>query len=115
MFQPAGKIQVPKLREAIKSLKLAELLGADHQLVDDGCIPKQGKAKAPFEAAYRENFSRLLDQADAFYIERSIQESAWECVWPPGSVGGRRDATVWGDHNDGDFRMCTSLVARIEG
>jgi uncharacterized protein DUF87 len=115
LFQPAGKVQVPKLREAIKSLKLARLLDPAHELVDGGCIPKQGKAKAPFEAAYVENFSALSDQAAAFDIEQLIQQITLECVWPSGFVGRNRDPGVWGDHNDNDFSMCTTLIARIEG
>lgn len=115
LFQPAGKIQIPKLREAIKSLKLAGVLGPEHDLVEDGHIRKQGKSKAPFEAAYKENFSELSNQAATFDIERLVQQIALECVWPSAFVQGRRDSTIWGDHNDGDFSMCTSLVARIEG
>jgi DNA helicase HerA-like ATPase len=114
LFQPAGKVQVPKLREAIKSLKLAQALGESHPLVDDGCIVKGEREKAEFDAGYAAHAARLAEQQADFDMERLVRQIQLECVWPSGFTNRQRDPTKWGDSNDGDFSMCATLIARIE-
>ncbi|HEX4731209.1 MAG TPA: ATP-binding protein [Solirubrobacterales bacterium] len=113
LFQPSVKAQVPKLREAIKSLKLAQILDDSHPLVDAGCIPKEEQAKAPFFDAYGANASDLEKQEAAFDITKLVRQIALECVWPSAEYG--RDPSRWGQAQDNDLSMCTTLIARIEG
>jgi hypothetical protein len=114
LFQPAGKVQVPKLREAIKSLKLARILGETHPLVDAGCIIKSEKEKAPFDAEYAAHATTLGEQRADFDMEQLVRQIQLECVWPSGFTNRQRDSSKWGDSNDGDFSMCATLIARIE-
>ena len=113
LFQPSTKAQAPKLRDAIKSLKLARALGDAHPLVDGGCIPKEGKNKALFFDAYAAHSDELSRQAASFGIERLVHQIGLECVWHSAEYG--RDPSRWGDANGNELSMCTTLIARIEG
>jgi uncharacterized protein len=115
LFQPSVKAQVPKLREAIKSLKLAKILGASSSLVDQGCIPKEQRDKATFYKAYADHAEDLMAQAASFDIEKLVRQIGLECVWPSGGSFKNKDPSKWGDFNESDFSMCTTLVVRIEG
>jgi Helicase HerA, central domain/Helicase HerA-like C-terminal len=116
LFRPGGQVQGPKLREAMKSLKLASVLGEGDSLVSDGCIPKAGRARGPFEDASKEHADALDAPAADFDIERLADQVTYECVWPSSfASGGRKDYTKWGDADQQAYSHCTSLVSRIEG
>jgi uncharacterized protein len=115
LFQPSVKAQVPKLREAIKSLKLARILGNGHALVEDGCIPKEQRDKTSFYEAYAAHSEELAKQDAAFDIERLVRQIGLECIWPQGGTFKNKDPSKWGDFNEGDYSMCTTLIVRIEG
>lgn len=115
LFRPAGQVQAPRLRAAMKSLKLAALLG-EGGIVDGGCIDKANEPRAPYDAAYAANASAVDAPLAAFDIERLPEQIANECVWPSGwgAVRGQRDYTKWGDVDDQAFSQCTALIGRIE-
>lgn len=52
MFDPAGKVQGPKLREAIKSLRLAKLAS---KLFPEGFIRNIGQPKVNCRLAMKQN------------------------------------------------------------
>jgi hypothetical protein len=117
LFEPAGKVQGPKLRAAMRTLRLAEL---KPELASAGIIMKIDQSKAAIEAAEKiSEIARVLDDPrqpfDARMLVRQIEQ---ECVYPEGfKAGGRRgekDPTIWGGE-DGNFSHCLSLVARING
>jgi hypothetical protein len=117
LFEPAGKVQGPKLRAAIRSLRLAHLVPA---LAPAGFIAKIGKSKREVEAAEADpSISSKLDNPrqpfDARYLAAQLEQ---ECVYPDGFTQGgprgQKDLTVWGGE-DGNFSHCLSLVARING
>jgi hypothetical protein len=116
LFQPAGRVQVPRLREAMRSLKLARILGDEHELVEEGCIPKANRAKAPFEKEYITHTEELRRPTADFDIDKLPAQIAHECVWPSGwgQRRGEHDDSVWGDPHEGDFSFCTTLIGRIE-
>lgn len=118
LLRPSGQVQVPRLRSAMKSLKLAELLGEDADIVDGGCIPKADQSKAPFDAAYAEHAARIEDAAADFDITKLARQIELECVWPSafarGGPQGQRDHTRWGGSHEGDYSHCTTLVLRLE-
>ena len=111
LFQPAGKVQGPRLREAFKSLKLARILGDEHDLVNNGVIQKAGRSKEPFEAEYARHAASLDIPLADFDIWKLPEQVTHECIWPS-AFGG--DSSKWGNVNDSDFSMCTTLIARIE-
>jgi uncharacterized protein len=115
LLRPSGQVQVPRMRSAMKSLKLAQLLGQD-PLVDDGCIPKAGRAKAPFEEAYAVHAVAVEGPTADFDITRLGRQITLECVWPSGwgQARGEHDHTRWGDQDEASYSNCTTLIARLE-
>lgn len=111
LFQPAGKVQGPRLREAFKSLKLARILGDNHDLVERGLVPKANRSKGLFETEYAQHASALDMPLADFNIWKLPQQLKHECVWPSAYSG---DSSKWGNENEADFSMCTALIARIE-
>lgn len=117
LFEPAGKVQGPKLRAAMRSLRLAKLRP---QLAPNGFVEKINKSKTDVEAAENESdvSSKLDDPRHPFDVTMLVKQLEQECVYPEGflqgGAKGQRDPTKWGDAS-GDFSYCLSLVARING
>lgn len=115
LFEPAGKVQGPKLRAAIRSLRLAMLKPS---LAPKGFIEKINQLKTTIETAEQEKgiASRLDNPGQAFEMHHLVAQIEQECVYPEGfgQQRGQKDATKWGGE-DGNFSHCLSLVARING
>jgi hypothetical protein len=109
LFQPAGKVQGPKMRAAIRSLRLAKLKPT---LATDGFIRKIKQPKAQVEAAEKEPgiASKLDDPRQAFDVSNLVNQIEQECVYPDGY----NDSSMWGKE-DGNFSYGLSLGARING
>ena len=109
LFEPAGKVQGPKLRAAIRSLRLAKL---KPDLAPNGYIMKINQPKAGVLAAEEDPTisSQLDDPRQEFDVEHLIAQIEQECVWPDGY----KDTTIWGKE-DGNFAHCLPLVSRING
>lgn len=109
LFEPAGKVQGPKMRAAIRSLRLANL---KPDLATDGYIRKINQSKKPVHDAEKEVAvsSKLDDPRQPFDSKHLVSQIEQECVWPDGY----NDTTKWGKE-DGNFAHCLSLVARING
>jgi uncharacterized protein len=113
LFRPTGQSQLPKLREAMKSLKLARVLG-EGGLVANGCIVKAGREKAPFFEAYSQH-AKVLDAPFAdFDISLLPEQLQNECVWPSAREfeGGH---ACWGATDNQAYTYCATLIARIAG
>ena len=117
LFEPAGKVQGPKLRAAMRSLRLAKLRP---RLAPSGFVEKINKSKTAVEAAENEPdvSSKLDDPRQPFDVKMLVKQIEQECVYPEGflqgGARGQKDPTKWGDAS-GDFSYCLSLVARING
>jgi len=113
LFEPAGKVQGPKLRAAIRSLRLAALKPA---LAPNGFIEKINQSKTAIEVAEKdpEIAGRLDDPRQPFDVTQLVMQIEQECVYPDGfgSAKGQKDTTKWGSE-DGNFSYCLSLVGRI--
>jgi len=111
LFRPSGQTQGPRLREALRSLKLAKILGEGHDIVQDGCIAKANKPKAPFFAEYKIHIDKL-DSPDAdFDIKCLATQIEHECVYPSPYDG---SSSNWGGANQNDLNWCTPLILRIQ-
>lgn len=115
LFEPSGKVQGPKFKEAIKSLRLAGLCS---NLFPDGYIQKINQSKDTYrEALQRDNNQSKIDNPtmpfDVTKLSKQIEE---ECVYPDGfgQQRGQKDETKWGGE-DGNFSHCLSLITRING
>lgn len=117
LFEPAGRVQGPKLRAAMRSLRLANIKSA---LAPNGVIVKIDQPKTAVEAAEKEPevASLLDDPRQPFDVKMLVKQIEQECVYPEGFLAGgargAKDPTKWGGE-DGNFSHCLSLVARING
>ena len=115
LFEPAGKVQGPKLRAAIRSLRLAAL--APH-VATGGIIKKIDQSKVPImtEEAKAGIAEKLDDPQQAFDVWKLVSQIEQECVYPDGfgSARGQKDFTKWGG-DSGEVSFCLSLMSRING
>ncbi len=108
IFKPKGQSQAPKLRAAIKSLKLAEL---DPTLALEGKIIKVNKTKNKFQAAYKK-FQKVVDNPKAqFDISLLAEQIQNECVYPSRS---EMEPNVWGNINGNDQAHAIPLINRVQ-
>lgn len=114
LFEPAGKVQGPKMRAAIKSLRLAKLRPA---LAAGGYIRKHGQLKQPVTDAEVDTdiSSKLDDPRQQFDVSHLVRQIEQECVWPNGGTQRSPDVTRWGGPDEGSYANCLSLFARISG
>lgn len=108
IFKPKGQSQAPKLREAIKSLKLAEL---ESSLTLDGKIIKVNKSKQKFDEAYRRHQKTVDDPSAKFDISLLAEQIQNECIYPQRS---EMEPNVWGNINGNDQAHCIPLINRIQ-
>jgi len=110
LFEPAGKVQGPKFREAIKSLRLAKLCPTNFP---DGYVRKINQTKIAYNQAISvsNNLAQMDNPSTPFDVNLLVRQIEQECVWPDGY---NNDTPKWGKE-DGNFSHCLSLVARING
>lgn len=132
LFRPSSKVQVPKLMEAIRSLKMVSLNnGASlskeiltttpkqtvQTKIENGLLKKAGSDKRPYEEFYFRNISKIEDGFSDFNIEKLTYQITEESVWDTAAEWKEnKKITInerWGDRNDGDVSHCISLIARI--
>lgn len=114
LFEPAGKVQGPKMRAAMRSLRLA---GIQPALATNGYIRKHDQLKQPLtDAELDPAISSLLDNPrQPFDVSHLVQQIEQECVWPNGGTQRAPDPTRWGGPDEGSYANCLSLFARING
>ena len=113
LFEPAGKVQGPKMRAAIRSLRLAKLAP---DVTTNGIIKKIDQLKAAVNAEEQKTgvSEKLDDPRQEFDVEKLVAQIEQECVWPDGKnwTTKQSDPSKWGGES-GDFSYCLSLVSRI--
>jgi len=112
LFKPSGQTQAPKLRAAMKSLKLAKCVGAP--FAEDGVIVKSEKKKAPYEQEYTKHSQAIESPSADFDVAKLTRQISEECVYPSGFSGQAQDFSKWGKVNEADKSYCVTLIARIE-
>ncbi|WP_454737251.1 ATP-binding protein [Cupriavidus necator] len=107
LFQPSGKTQGPKLREAIKSLRLAQLVP---DIAPHGFIPKIGEPRAAFRRALNadNNAARVEDPTQPFDVHLLVRQIVQECCFPEDSKNPER----FGPQSN-ELAYCSSLLTRI--
>lgn len=108
IFKPSGQSQAPKLRAAMKSLKLARL---SPQLAVRGLIMKADKSKLEFEREYGTHYDEIERQYADFDIGKLSRQIENECVNHQRSAV---EPNIWGGINGGDLSLCVSLTNRIQ-
>lgn len=110
LFEPSGKVQGPKLREAIRSLRLVHL---DPSVGENGILMKINRSKSAFRASMRKldpktnlPFSALVDlPSQPFDVKKLIRQIEQECCFP--------NNDSWGNTTH-DIGYCSSLFTRIQ-
>lgn len=111
LFRPSGQTQNPKLRQAMKSLKLAK---AEPSLAPNGYWQKMQQKKKPFEDACKKHAALLDNPSADFDIKHLPKQINEECVWMEGGSKTAPDPTSWGGPNEQERSYCVSLITRIE-
>ncbi len=109
LFEPAGKVQGPKLRAAMRSLRLATIRP---DLAPDGKIRKHDQLKQPvLDAELAPEVSSLLDDPrQPFDVCHLVAQIEQECVWPNGGNSRAPDSTRWGGPDDGSYANCLAAI-----
>ena len=109
LLRPSPGVQTPKLKEALKSLKLASLAP---ELARDGLVRKAGQAKQAFEEASVRH-AIALSQPGQYFDIRMLAGQVWEeCVYPTGY--GAQGVGLWGAATPNEQSACVTLLSRIE-
>jgi hypothetical protein len=113
LFRPSGQSQGPKLRDAIKSLKLVAATKPHVPpgvTIQNGNLIKRLQARQPFFAAVDTHKDAVHGQYCQFDIFNLPQQIAEECIW---SSGQGANADNWGNAENGALSYCESLVSRM--
>jgi len=121
IFRPAKGTQTPKLRWAIKSLKLARAISSrrntlpseQQTLVKNGCIDKAGASKRDYFEAYNALAQEVENQGALFDVSRLPRQIEFECVFPSHRKSGVEDHMRWGLRSDSDLAYCNTLISRV--
>lgn len=108
LLRPSAGVQAPKLKEALRSLKIAAL---EPTLALDGLIRKQGQPRRPFEDACIRH-AHVLARPGIHFNIRLLAQQVWEeCVFPSGFGAA---AGSWGGPTGNEQSACVTLLSRIE-
>ncbi|WP_217424542.1 ATP-binding protein [Nitrogeniibacter mangrovi] len=108
LLRPSPGVQAPKLKEALRSLKIAHLAPA---LANGGLIRKAGNPRQPFEAACIQQAVALTRPGTFFDIAQLSRQIWEECVYPSGF---NAQAANWGGATPNEQSACVTLMSRIE-
>lgn len=111
LFRPSGQSQGPKLRDAVKSLKLVRALGnaiPQGVHVVNGAIEKANKPRAPYFDAIGANSAAIHSPKCDFDIQSLPDQIKNECVW-----GTSQNNTANFGLADNSVGYCESLISRI--
>lgn len=112
LFRPSGQSQGPKLRDAIKSLKLVRALGnaiPNGLQVQNQMIMKANQPRAPYFDALRANPAAIHSPKCDFPINSLPEQIKAECVW----ASSQNNANNFGGPDNNGASYCESLVSRI--
>lgn len=116
-LSPSSGTQLPKLRDAVRSLRLAHAIANDADaepahtaLLDaDGTIPKKGIEVARYGQAARTYAAIMEDPHAPFALRGVARQIQWECVWPTS----RSAPNCFGDLDYQQIGYVSTLVSRI--
>jgi hypothetical protein len=107
MFRPSGQAQGPKLRAAIKTLKL---LKNEPNLSTAGVFVKANQSKASYYTAFHNHLAVIDSEESDFDISKLAQQIEHECCFNTNQQG---TPNMWGGVNGSEQGYCASLISRI--
>lgn len=108
IFKPTGQSQAPKLKAAMKSLKLASMVPG---IAVEGKIMKADRVKTQYEKEYALHYDQIERPYADFDMLKLCAQIENECV------NFQRSAVephIWGGINGYDLSMCVPLINRIQ-
>lgn len=108
LLRPSPGVQAPKLKEALRSLKIAQLVQG---MAANGLIRKSGTPRHLFEAACVQHGLALRRPGTYFDIGQLSNQIWEECVYPSGF---QAQVANWGGPNPNEQSACATLMSRIE-
>jgi DNA helicase HerA-like ATPase len=117
LFEPAGKTQGPKLRAAIRSLRLISAKPELGRAAKPGLLVRANRRKQEIvDIEADPAVLRLLDDpATPFDPRRLVGQIVEECVYETGGTLRDPDPNTWGGYDGGTLSYCMTLLTRING
>lgn len=112
LLRPSGQSQGPRLREAIKSLKLLTAMGqvvAAGVQLENGVVIKRQQLRKPFLDAVELHKLNVHSSLCDFDITRLADQLLNECIWSTDKIDSRK----WGQTDENALSYCEQLVTRI--
>lgn len=121
LLHPSAKTQVPKLMEAIRSLKMVEIDAnndlapyykqdpADATKAVKGNLIKANRAKRKLQEFYFKHTTEIEDRSCRFNFIFLASQIAQECIWD----SDRANDAIFGGKNETDISNCVSLISRV--
>lgn len=110
IFQPSPGAQVPKLREALRSLKLIHILYGDGE---PHLYVKAGAARADFNRLVNTNEAAIETKGAKYKIKWLAHQIYEECVFESGGTSQKPDYSVWGNYDERTRGYCDTLVSKV--
>jgi DNA helicase HerA-like ATPase len=107
IFEPSGESQGPKLRAAMKTLKLARVCP---EVAPSGVILKAHRSKVEYLEEYERHLADIEHPLALFDISKLCAQIENECVNPQSSPV---EPLVWGGPNTSDQSNCMPLIGKI--
>lgn len=121
LLHPSAKVQVPKLMEAIRSLKMAAIdkdleLKTYYRTKEDnpseyirGNLEKEQKVRRPYEVFYYKHITEIEKKNCDFDFSLLARQITLECVWDSDF----NNPKSFGKKAENDFTNCVSLISRV--
>ncbi|WP_423198690.1 MULTISPECIES: ATP-binding protein [unclassified Cupriavidus] len=110
IFQPSPGAQVPKLREALRSLKLNYVLHGDKE---PRTVKKAGAVRRDFNISWAQHEAAVEAEGAKYLISQLGRQIFEECVFENGGTLKVPDYTIWGGYDERTKGYCETLVAKI--
>lgn len=107
IFHPCASIQAPKLRAAIKTLKLLDL---EPHLSVNGTFVKANKYKLPYLEAYTDHFKALESNKADFDITKLPEQLKFECI---NEMRSATETDYWGNYNATEEASVFPLISKV--
>ncbi len=110
LIKPSGSIQMPKLLEAIRSLKAVDLdeMGELTSYVHNGLLRKSNKKKDAYEDFYYNHISELENGNLDFEIKYLSAQIVQECIFDTD----KNHPEKYGNRNEEAVSSCFNLISR---
>ncbi|MEC4613812.1 ATP-binding protein [Tsukamurella tyrosinosolvens] len=108
LLRPSGASQLPKMRAAIRSLRLVEAVGADNPMIEDGLLRKKDRPYGPYFQAIQQFASTIDDPRAPFDLRKLADQITNECVFEP-----RAGEKNFGGWTQNELGYCNTLISRI--